>query len=40
VIGQSFKDIFNLLKDNKFEIMSGVDSLDVLAFVDWVESFE
>jgi hypothetical protein len=39
-IEQSFNDIFNILKDNKFEIMSGVDSVDVLAFFDWVESFE
>jgi hypothetical protein len=37
---QTFNDIFNILKDNNFEIVSGVDSADVLTFVDWVESFE
>jgi hypothetical protein len=39
-IGQSFNDIFSILKNNEFKIMFGVDSVDVLAFVDWVESFE
>jgi serine/threonine protein kinase len=39
-ISESFNDIFNILKKNNFEIMSGVDSADVLAFVDWIESFE
>jgi serine/threonine protein kinase len=39
-IGQSFNDIFDILKTNEFKIMSGVDSVDVLAFVDWVKSFE
>jgi serine/threonine protein kinase len=37
---QTFNDIFNILKEKNFEIMSGVDSADVLTFVDWVESFE
>jgi hypothetical protein len=37
---QTFNDIFNILKENKFEIVSGVDSADVLTFIDWVESFE
>jgi hypothetical protein len=37
---QSFNDIFNILKENDFEIVSGVDSADVLTFVNWVESFE
>jgi hypothetical protein len=37
---QSFNDIFDILKKNKFGIVSGVDSADVLTFVDWVESFE
>jgi hypothetical protein len=37
---QSFNNIFNILKKNDFEIVSGVDSADVLTFVDWVESFE
>jgi hypothetical protein len=37
---QTFNDIFNILKENDFEIVSGVDSADVLTFVDWVESFE
>jgi serine/threonine protein kinase len=37
---QSFNEIFNILKKNDFRILSGVDSADVLAFVEWVESFE
>jgi serine/threonine protein kinase len=37
---QSFNDILNVLKENKFRIVSGVDSADVLTFVRWVESFE
>jgi hypothetical protein len=37
---QTFNDIFDVLKNNNFEIVSGVDSADVLTFVDWVESFE
>jgi hypothetical protein len=37
---RSFNDIFGILKDNDFEILSGVDSADVLTFVRWVESFE
>jgi hypothetical protein len=39
-IHQSFNDIFDILKKNKFGIVSGVDSADVLTFVNWVESFE
>jgi hypothetical protein len=39
-IQQTFNDIFNILKENDFEIVSGVDSADVLTFADWVESFE
>jgi hypothetical protein len=37
---QTFNDIFNILKGNNFEVVSGVDSTDVLTFIDWVESFE
>jgi serine/threonine protein kinase len=37
---QSFNEIFNVLKRHHFEIISGVDSADVLAFVNWIESFE
>jgi serine/threonine protein kinase len=37
---QSFNDIFDILKKNDFGIVSGVDSADVLSFVEWVESFE
>jgi serine/threonine protein kinase len=37
---QTFNDIFNILKENDFEIVSGVDSEDVLTFVRWVESLE
>jgi hypothetical protein len=32
--------IFGILKKIDFGIVSGVDSADVLAFVDWVESNE
>jgi hypothetical protein len=39
-IGRSFNDIFMVLKDHNFEILSGVDSVDVIAFVDWIESIE
>jgi hypothetical protein len=37
---RSFNDIFGILKENNFEILSGVDSADILTFVRWVESFE
>jgi hypothetical protein len=37
---RSFNDIFDTLKKNNFEILSGVDSEEVLTFVRWVESFE
>jgi hypothetical protein len=37
---QTFNDIFDVLKENDFEIVSEVDSAEVLTFVDWVESFE
>jgi hypothetical protein len=37
---QTFNDVFNVLKNNDFKIVSGVDSADVLTFVRWVESFE
>jgi hypothetical protein len=33
-IGQSFNNIFDVLKENYFRIVSGVDSADVLAFVE------
>jgi serine/threonine protein kinase len=39
-IMESFLDIFDILKENDFAILSGVNSADVLDFVDWVESFE
>jgi serine/threonine protein kinase len=39
-IAQSFNHIFGILKAYKFKIIPGVDSVDVLAFVDWVESIE
>jgi hypothetical protein len=39
-IVRSFNDIFDILKKNDFEILSGVESADVLTFVGWVESFE
>jgi hypothetical protein len=37
---ESFHDIFNILRENDFAIVSGVDSVDVLLFVNWVEFFE
>jgi serine/threonine protein kinase len=39
-IRESFNDIFNILKMNDFQILSDVDSVEVLRFVDWVECFE
>jgi hypothetical protein len=39
-ISESFNDIFNILKMNDFQILSDVDSVEVLRFVDWVECFE
>jgi hypothetical protein len=36
----SFCDIFNTLKQHNFAIVSGVDSAEVLAFVDWIEHAE
>jgi hypothetical protein len=36
----SFKDIFEILKRNNFRIEDGVDSAEVSAFVNWVESAE
>jgi hypothetical protein len=37
---ESFRDVFDILKKNDFAILAGVDSADVLSFVNWVESFE
>jgi hypothetical protein len=37
---QPFHDTFHILTNDNFEMMSKVDSVDVLACVDWVESFE
>jgi serine/threonine protein kinase len=36
----TFHDIFEILKQNKFQIEDGVDSKEVSAFVSWVESTE
>jgi hypothetical protein len=36
----SFKDIFEILKRHEFRIEDGVDSAEVSAFVNWVESAE
>jgi serine/threonine protein kinase len=36
----SFNSIFDILKQNNFEIEDGVDSAEVSAFVSWVESAE
>jgi hypothetical protein len=37
---ESFNHIFDLLKENDFEILSGVDSAEVLSFVTWIEWLE
>jgi serine/threonine protein kinase len=37
---RSFNDIFNILKQNGFEIMTGVDSEEVSNFVNWIEFCE
>jgi hypothetical protein len=36
----SFIDILEILKQHDFEIEGGVDSDEVFAFIDWVESAE
>jgi serine/threonine protein kinase len=36
----SFNDILEILKQNDFQIEDGVDSVEVSAFVSWVESAE
>jgi hypothetical protein len=36
----SFADIVARLKENRFQIMAGVDSEEVSAFVSWVELAE
>jgi serine/threonine protein kinase len=36
----SFNDIFEILKQNEFRIEEGVNSVEVLAFVSWLESVE
>jgi hypothetical protein len=37
---ESFNHIFDILKANGFEILSGVDSAEVLTFATWVEWLE
>jgi serine/threonine protein kinase len=39
-IKHSFCNIFDILKRNNFKIMEGVDSSEVFAFANWVESLE
>jgi serine/threonine protein kinase len=39
-IGYSFCDMFTVLKLNDFQILEGVDSAEVLAFANWIESAE
>jgi hypothetical protein len=36
----SFHDILEILKSEEFKIEDGVDSAEVFAFVNWVESTE
>jgi tRNA A-37 threonylcarbamoyl transferase component Bud32 len=38
--GDSFNDILKILKQNNFQIEEHVDSAEVSAFVNWVESME
>jgi hypothetical protein len=38
--GKSFRDIFNILKDNNFQIVHGVNSAEVSVFVNQVELTE
>jgi hypothetical protein len=39
-IDESFNDIFDVLKENEFNILFGVDSVEVLTFVTLIEEFE
>jgi hypothetical protein len=39
-ISESFNNIFDVLEENDFQIMSGVDSAEVLTFVTWIGSLE
>jgi hypothetical protein len=39
-IRRSFNNILDLLKNIHLRIVSGVDSVDVLTFLQWVESYE
>jgi hypothetical protein len=39
-ISESFNNIFDLLKENDFQILSGVDSAEVLSFITWIEQLE
>jgi ATP-dependent helicase YprA (DUF1998 family) len=36
----SFVEIFEILKQNRFEIVAGIDCDEVVKFVNWVESSE
>jgi hypothetical protein len=37
---ESFNDMVDALKLDRFEIVDGVDSVEVLGFVNWVELLE
>jgi serine/threonine protein kinase len=39
-LDEPFSNIFEILRRNHFQIVAGVDSAEVLAFVEWVESAE
>jgi hypothetical protein len=39
-ICELFNNIFDLLKENDFKILSGVDSMEVLTLVTWIERLE
>jgi serine/threonine protein kinase len=39
-ISESFNNIFDVLKEHNFQILSGVDSAELLTFVTWIQSLE
>jgi hypothetical protein len=39
-ISESFNNIFDFLKENDFQILSGVDSVEVWKFITWIERLE
>jgi hypothetical protein len=39
-MADSFVEIFEILKQNRFEIVAGIDCNEALKFVNWFESSE